>query len=291
MLKRRLKLCKKSLTLFLEEFKEKKAGLLSLAVIVVLIIISAFPQFFTPYNPHKIVGPYWAPPSLSHPLGTDDVGKDVLSQIIYGARTSLIVGFFSALLAFAVGLIVGMFSGFYGGMIDEILMRITEFFLIIPNFPLMVVLAFILKPSLQTIIFAIAVTVWTQPVRVIRSEVLSLKKRLYITRAKVIGNSNLRILFKYILPRVLPLGLATMVIVMGWAIPAEAFLSWIGLGDPTHISWGIMLYYAFGRGSFTVGAWWHFIPPGLMILIVITSFTVLGHTMEEVINPKLRIIF
>jgi len=288
MLKWRLNIYKRAITNFWREFSRKKSALLATIFIIIMVAISAFPQLFAPYDPKQITGLPWEPPSKAHWLGTDDIGRDMLSQLIYGTRTSLIVGFSAAFLSLLIGMTIGMLSGFYGGIVDGILMRITEFFLTIPTFPLMVVLAFILKPSLQTVILAITLVVWPQPVRVIRSEVLSLKERPYITRARVIGNTSLRILFKYVLPRVLPLGVAMMIIAMGWAIPSEAFLSWIGLGDPTHISWGMILYYAFVRGSFTAGAWWQFIPPGLMILAVITAFTIVGHTMEEVLNPKLR---
>ena len=288
LVKWRLKLYKKSLKGFWEEYRRKRSALLGLAVLVVLSIIAAFPEFFAPHGVSEIVGPPWRPPSWEYPLGTDDLGRDMLTQLIYGARTSMIVGLSAAALSMAIGGAVGIISGFYGGIIDDILMRVTEFFLTIPSFPLMVVLAFILKPSLWNIILVITIVIWTQPAKVIRSEVLSLRERLYVVRARVIGYSNRQILLKYILPRVLPLGFATMVISIGWAIPSEAFLSWIGLGDPTQVSWGMILYYAFGRGSFTTGAWWHFVPPGLMILIVTTAFTVMGHGMEEVLNPRLR---
>lgn len=272
---------------FISEFKEKKVALISSAFIALLCLISAFPHFFARYKPNEICGTPWEPPSLTHPLGLDDVGKDVLSMLIYGTRTSLVVGFCAAFISSLIGLLIGIISGFYGGIIDNALMRITEFFLVIPNFPLMVVLAFILKPGIQTVVLAIVVVLWTQPAKLIRSEVLSLKERLYIVRAKVIGCSSFRILTKYILPRVLPLMFSTLVLAVGWAIPSEAFLSWIGLGDPTNISWGIILYYAFQRGAFTVGAWWHFIPPGVMILLSVIALTFLGHSLEEIFNPKL----
>ncbi|RLI44304.1 ABC transporter permease [Candidatus Bathyarchaeota archaeon] len=284
----RIKLYKKAFANFWDSFKQKKSGLLGLAVLIIMVVISAFPSIFAPYDPMEVVGLPFEPPSLAHPLGTDDVGRDMLSQLIYGTRTSIIIGFFAAFISFLIGIALGTLSGFYGGKLDDILMRITEFFLTIPSFPLMLVIAFILKPSIWNVMLAIAIVTWPQPVRVIRSEVFSLRERLYIKRARVIGNSNARILLKYILPKVFPLGLALMIVNVGWAIPSEAFLSWIGLGDPTHISWGMILYYAFGRGSFTVGAWWHFVPPGLMILLVIIAFTNLGRAMEEVLNPKLR---
>jgi ABC-type dipeptide/oligopeptide/nickel transport system permease subunit len=288
MLKWKLSLHIKRVVNFLNQLRMKKSALLAFIILFILVVMSIFPQLFSLYSPTEVVGSAWEPPSLAHPLGLDDVGRDVLSLLIYGTRTSMIVGFCVAFLAIVIGMPIGMLSAYYGGMVDNILMRITEFFLVIPSFPLMVILAFILKPSLQTVILSIVVVVWTQPVRIIRSEVLSLKERLYITRAKVVGNTNMRIISRYILPRVLPLAFSTMIMAMGWAIPSEAFLSWIGLGDPTNISWGTMLYYAFTRGAFTGNAWWHFIPPGIMILTVVIAFNILGHSMEEILNPKLR---
>jgi peptide/nickel transport system permease protein len=284
----RLEIFRKRIINFWNEFRMRKLAILGLVIIFVLAIVSVSPKLFTPYEPYEKAGMPWESPSFTHPLGTDDMGRDMLSQLIYGTRTSMIIGFSSAFLAFLIGTIIGVLSGFYGGVVDEILMRITEFFMTIPNFPLMVVLAFILKPSLNTVILAISISVWTQPVRVIRSEVLSLREKLYITRAKVIGNSGSRILSRYVMPKVLPLGFATMVIVMGWTIPSEAFLSWIGLGDPTNISWGMILYYAFNRGAITAAAWWQFIPPGLLILAIVTAFTIVGNAMVEVLNPKLK---
>lgn len=288
LLKWRLKVYWKSVKSFWIDFRKRKSALFGFGVIIVFILISVFPQLFTTYDPSEIFTRPLQPPSLAHLLGTDDMGRDMWTQLIYGARTSMIVGFVASFLSFLIGLVVGMVSGFKGGIVDAILMRVTDFFLSIPSLPLMVVIAFVLKPNLWNVILAITIVVWTSPVRVIRSQVLSLKERLYITRARVLGDSNTRILVRYITPSVLPIGFATMVLAMGWAIPSEAFLSWLGLGDTTHVSWGMILYYAFVRGSFSAGAWWNFVPPGLMLLIVVTAFTMVGHGMEEVLNPKLR---
>lgn len=273
---------------FLLEFKEKKATLASSIFILMLCVISAFPHLFAPYEPMKVYGRPWEPPSLDHIFGLDDVGRDMLSILIYGTRTSIVIGFCAAFFASTIGLLIGLISGYYGGFVDNMLMRVTDFFLVIPSFPLMVALAFILKPGINTVILAIVIVLWTQPAKLIRAEVLSLKERPYIIRARVVGCSGLRILFKYILPRVFPLFFSATVMAMGWAIPSEAFLSWIGLGDPTNISWGIILYYAFQRGAFTAGAWWHFVPPGIMILLSVVALSILGHSLEEIFNPKLK---
>jgi len=288
LLKWRLKVYRKAVKNFWIDYRRSKSALAGLGVIIVLILMSVFPQLFTTYDPYEIFTRPLQPPSLAHVLGTDDMGRDMWSQLVYGTRTSMIVGFVASFLSFLIGIVVGMVSGFKGGIVDAILMRITDFFLSIPSLPLMVVIAFVLKPNLWNVILAITIVVWTSPVRVIRSTVLSLKERLYITRARVLGDSNTRILVRYIAPNVLPIGFATMVLAMGWAIPSEAFLSWLGLGDPTRVSWGMILYYAFARGSFSAGAWWNFIPPGLMLLTVVTAFTMVGRGMEEVLNPRLK---
>lgn len=269
-------------------FRTKKSALISLVFIIIIVLMSVFPQFFTRYDAHQIVGDIWAPPSFANIFGTDDVGRDVWSQIVYGARVSLIVGLLSALLATAIGGIVGILSAYYGGLLDQLFSRTVEFFMSIPNFPLMVVLAYVLKPSLGTVILAIMIGIWTQPAKVIRSEVLSLKERPYIIKAKITGCSDLRILYRYILPRVTPIMTAMVIIAMGWAIPSEAFLSWLGLGDMTQVSWGIMLYYAFGRGSFTAGAWWHFVAPGIFIIFVNIAFMNVGQAIKELSNPRYR---
>ncbi|MEM2507042.1 MAG: ABC transporter permease [Nitrososphaeria archaeon] len=269
-------------------FKTKKSALISLAFLTVIVTMSVFPQFFTRYDAYQIVGDAWTPPSFSNPLGTDDVGRDVWSQIVYGAKVSLIIGLLSALLATVIGSIVGILSAYYGGLLDQLFSRIVEFFMSIPNFPLMVVLAYILKPSLGTVILAIAIGIWTQPAKVIRSEVLSLKERPYIIKAKLIGCSSIRILYRYILPRVMPIITAMAIIAIGWAIPSEAFLSWLGLGDITQVSWGIMLYFAFGRGSVAAGAWWHFTSPGILIVLVNIAFMNVGQVIKEMLNPRYR---
>lgn len=284
----RIEQFKKSLINFWDNLKRRKSALFALVFIVVLVVISIFPHFFAPNDPAQRAGAIWEPPSPAHLLGTDDVGRDVLSQLIYGTRISILIGFLSASIALIIGMIVGVVSGFYGGIIGELLMRTTDFFLIIPNFPLMVVLAYTLKPSLETLSLAIAIGIWTQPARVIYAEVLSLRERPYILRAKVLGASNPKILLRYIIPRVMPIAFAMAIINMGWAIPSEAFLSWIGLSDPTQISWGSMLYYAFMRGSFICGAWWHFIPPGILIMLTVVAFMILGQAVQEISNPKLK---
>ena len=255
-----------------------------------LIVLGSFPWLFSPYDPWRRAPPelHFQPPSLEHLLGTDDQGRDVLSLLIYGTRTSLLIGATASLLAVVLGTLVGLFSGYYGGIRGEALMRVTDVFLILPTVPLMIVLAATLKPSVWNVALAIGVTSWTQTARVVRSQVLSLKERAFVHRAKVIGCSDTRIITRHILPHVIPLILAQFILTIDIAITAEAFLSFLGLGDLSEISWGTMLYFAFNFGAFTLGAYWYFLPPGIMIVITILSLLALSNAVEEIVNPMLR---
>jgi peptide/nickel transport system permease protein len=227
-------------------------------------------------------------PSSEHLLGTDDVGKDILSLIIYGARASLTVGFVAAFVAVIIGTLVGIVAGYYGGIKGEILMRITDMFLVLPLLPLQILLAALLSPSIWNIVMAIGLVTWTGTARITRSMTLSLRERTYIERARSVGCSNTRILWRYILPNVIPVAFANTAIRAINAIASEAFLSFIGLGDPTTISWGTTLHFAFVTGSFTKGAWWAFLSPGICIVLTMVSFTMLGFGFDEVLTPRLR---
>ena len=279
-----------SLRLYSEIFRRNKTALAGLVVVCMLVLLGLFPWLFSPYDPRERGPPeeHFQPPSPEHPLGTDDQGRDVLSLLIHGTRTSLLVGVAASLLAVGLGTLVGLVSGYYGGLRGEALMRITDIFLILPTVPLMIVLAATLKPSIWNVALAIGVTSWTQTARVVRSQVLSLKERTFIHRAKVVGCSDMRIITRYILPFVAPLVLAQFILTIDIAIAAEAFLSFLGLGDLSEISWGTMLYFAFNFGAFTLGAYWYFLPPGIMIVATILSLSALSHGIEELVNPLLR---
>ncbi|NHJ13925.1 MAG: ABC transporter permease [Candidatus Thorarchaeota archaeon] len=221
-------------------------------------------------------------------LGSTNDGADAWSQLVYGTRISLIIGILATALSTAVGVIVGMVAGYFGGKTDEILMRVVDFLLVIPGLPLMMVLAAFLGPSIDTIIVVIAVLGWTGTSRLIRSQVLAEKNKAYVESARAIGASDTYIIFRHILPNVTPILFANITLGVVGAILSESGLSFLGLTDPSEPSWGRMLADAQGNGAFTSGAWWVVVFPGLMITTLSLSFTFIGHTLDQVLNPRLR---
>ena len=221
-------------------------------------------------------------------LGTTNWGADAFSQLIYGSRISLIIGILATALSTAVGVIVGMVAGYFGGKTDEVLMRLVDFLLVIPGLPLMMVLAAFLGPSVQNIIIVIAILGWTGTSRLIRSQVLAEKNKAYVESARAIGASDTYIMFKHILPNVTPILFANITLGVVGAILSEAGLSFLGLTSPEDPSWGRMLADARTGGAFTLGAWWVVLFPGLMITLLSLAFTFVGHSMDQVLNPRLR---
>ena len=221
-------------------------------------------------------------------LGTTNWGADAWSQLVYGSRISIIIGLLATALSTAVGVIVGMTAGYFGGKIDEVLMRVVDFLLVIPGLPLMMVLAAILGASIQNIIIVIAILGWTGTSRLIRSQVLAEKNKAYVESARAIGASDTYIMFRHILPNVTPILFANITLGVVGAILSEAGLSFLGLTDPEDPSWGRMLADARTGGAFSTGAWWVVLFPGLMITLLSLSFTFVGHTLDQVLNPRLR---
>ena len=233
--------------------------------------------------------PHWITPSESgndYWLGTDAQGHDILSQTILGSRIALLVGFLAAACSIGLGVIVGLVSGYYGKGIDALLMRFTDVILVLPALPLLITFAAIMSPSIWNIIIIIAVIGWGGVARVIRSEVLSLKERPFIDAARVTGASKSRIMFRHIAPNVLPLALLYMTFAVSGAILFEASLSFIGLGDPGTMTWGMMLNYV--QHSNALSNWWWLLPPGLCITLVCMAFFLLGRAFDEIVNPRLR---
>jgi peptide/nickel transport system permease protein len=232
--------------------------------------------------------PQWAPPGDFSPLGTDYLRRSVWAQFVWGSRISLFVGLAATVLTIVIGSVVGIISGYRGGRIDAVLMRLTEWFLVIPFLPLAIVLASVLGRSVWNIIFVIGVTSWPSTARLIRAQVLTVKQRLFVDRARSLGAKGGHIVNHHILPNVSGLILANATLAVPISILTETTLSFLGLGDPGAASWGKTLEEAFTNGAIIINAWWYFIPAGLGILAVVLAFTLVGRTLEEIANPRLR---
>lgn len=267
-------------------------ALTGFVMLLVTILAAIFAPVIAPYDPTgqtniAIVDIYTAP-SPAHWLGTDDAGRDVLTNFIFGARVSLIVGFFASFISVFIGGTIGISAGFFGGKVENILMRMTDIMLVIPDLPLAVVLVALTRPSLMNIIFVIGILGWTGTSRLVRSQTLAVKERKFVLRARAIGAGNIHIIRHHIFPLVLPLMVANTVLVISLAILEESTLSFLGLSDPTTLSWGQMLNFAFTRGGVSAGAWWALLVPGFGIVWVVLGLTLLGHGLEQIFNPRLE---
>jgi peptide/nickel transport system permease protein len=229
-----------------------RLGRVGVLMLGLSIVVAIFAPLLAPYDPYENIRPtiddIYDGPSSEHPLGTDDAGYDVLSLLIYGARVSLLVGFSGAIIALFIGGVIGLVAGFRGGKLGNGLMRFTDFFLVIPDLALQIVIVAIVGQSLRNIILVIGVLGWTTTARLVRAQTLSVRERKFVTRARAVGATDFYILRRHVFPQVLPLMLANTVLTVSLAILSESTLAFIGLGDPTVTSWGQMLNYAFNRG-------------------------------------------
>lgn len=283
-------LLKKNMTSFWSIYRQNSMGLIGLVILLIFALMALFGPYLVEITVMSVDGVTQVihPPTSGYWLGTDDLGKDILAGVIIGSRVSLMVGLAATAISMIIGTVVGIVSGFYGRAIDAVLMRITDVFLVIPWLPLMLVMAALLGPSLGNIIFVIGITSWAGTARIIRSQTLSVKERPYVERARAIGSGDTHIMFYHILPNVFPLIFANTVLVAAVAILSETTLSFLGMGDPTQVTWGMMLHFAFSMGAVSYGAWWWLLPPGICVVLVVLSFTFIGYALDEVLNPKLR---
>ena len=274
------------------EYRRNVPGMIGLAILVAIVGMALLAPVISNEEDLRVVNavdnPTWATPSELPPLGTDNLGRPVWAQFVWGARISLLVGLAATLIAIVIGSVVGVLAGFYRGIGSAVLMRVTEWFLVIPFLPLAIVLAAILGPSVQNIILVIGITSWPSTARLVRAQVLTLKERLYVERSRALGGSNRHVMARHILPNVSPIILANLTLTVPIAILSETTLSFLGLGDPIRASWGKMLDEAFRAGALSRGAWWYYLPPGLGIMAVVLAFTLIGSALEEILDPRLR---
>ena len=272
-----------------ELFSESVMGKIGLVIVLAIALIGVFAPYLAPYPYDQWSDQRNSPPSIEHPLGTNNFGQDLLSRIIWGSQISLIVGFTAAAISVAIGTLTGIVSGYYGGVPDSVLMRITDVFLSMPTLPLMLIFAALYGKGLLNIILALSILGWTGTARIVRSQTLSLKERPITEAAKAIGSSDPHILGYHILPNVIPLVLANMVLGIVNAVLGEAGLSFLGFGVPFGPpSWGIILYWARVRGALLNNYWWWIITPGLLIMLLVLGFAFLSHALDQVLNPRLR---
>jgi peptide/nickel transport system permease protein len=275
---------------FLRAVRNNKMALTGTLTLLFFFLVAVFGPIFMPFSTldYGEVKDMLLPPSGEHLLGTDDMGRDILAYLISGSRVSLLVGVMATAISMVIGCAIGIAAGYFGGRTDQLLMRFTDFFLVIPWLPLAMVLATVLGTSIWNIIFVIGITSWAGSARVVRAQTLSVKERQFVERTVSIGAGSRHIMVRHILPNVFPLVFANTVLVAAVAIISETTLSFLGLGDPNRASWGMILHYAFEGGAASKGAYWFYLPPGICVVAVVLSFTLMGYAFDEILNPKLK---
>lgn len=286
---------------FGRRFAGRSDGIAGLALLLFFAFLALAPDLLV--GPLQTVttatGSSLEPPSATHLLGTDESGRDMLNMTIHGARISMVIGLLATAITIILGVVIGIVSGYVGGRWDQFLMRITDFFLVLPTFVLAIVLAplildligvdaefFGIRATLLVIVIVIGVTSWASTARIIRSQTLSVRERMFVDRARVIGGSSGHIMRRHILPNVLNLIVANTVLTFAAAVFTETTLSFIGLGDPSSPSWGQLLYAAQESGAPGLGAWWYIVPPAVGVVAVILAFTLVGNALDDVLNPE-----
>jgi peptide/nickel transport system permease protein len=269
--------------------KGQPSATLGSVILGTFIVLAVLAPVIAPYGLHEQVGPVYGHPSWSHPLGLDDGGVDMVTLLMWGARISLVVGFAATLVSIVIGGTVGLLAGYFGNKTDTVLMRITDYFLAIPDVPLMIVVAAIWGPSLFHIIIVIGVLLWTGTARVVRAQVKSVRELAYVKRARSLGAGNLRIVVRHVLPQIAPLLIASTVLTIAVAVFDETALAFLGLGDPSRISLGKVIENAFQRTAISSGAWWAIVPPGAAVALLILACSLIGRAMEDALNPRLRV--
>ena len=270
-----------------KEVTHSSAGIFGIAALALIMLLALFAPLLTGYDPiaqsvHSFLAPYW-----SHPLGTNHVGQDIWSQLLYGARTSLLVGVSVALLSTLLGAAVGASAALIGGMYDRIVMRIVDALLVIPIIIVLILVAAYLRPSIWTIIVMLSLLGWQGGARIVRAQALSLREKLHISAARSFGAGTVYLIYRHILPDLSPILLVEFIYAMRRAVFMEAGLAFIGISDPSVVSWGVMMREALDYSYLNVWAWW-LLPAGVALSLLIMSVTFIGHSMEPVMDPRLR---
>jgi len=266
-------------------YSHNRAAAVGAVLLFIIILQGVIGPLFSPHDPFNIDGPQLAPPSSAYLMGTDRLGRDVLSGVLYGTRTSLYIGFLAAFAAAILGGLVGTISGFYGGWIDDLLMRTLEFFQVLPRFFLGILLAALFGSKMELVILVIAVLSWMPAARLVRGETLRLRDREYILAAKGLGYSNARIIFSELLPNILQLLVINTSLQIGRAMLFEASLSFLGLGDPNVPTLGQLLHSA--QTTLRM-AWWPAVFPGLVITLLVLSANLVGDGINDALNPRAK---
>ena len=284
-------------------FAKRKEAVAGTIILLVFTVFALFPDFFVGPLQTAVTatGGRLEPPSLEYPLGTDNLGRGMVNRTVHGTRISLVIGLLATIVTVVIGVLVGIVAGFVGGRTDSVLMRITDFFLVIPTFVLALVLAPILtevvgpgvevfgiRMTLIVIVIVIGITSWSSTARIVRSQTLSIRERTFVDRARAVGAGSGWIMRKHILPNVTNLIVANAVLVFAGAVLTETLLAFVGLGDPFAPSWGQTLSEAQDGGAAGLGAWWWFTPPGTCIVLVVLAFTLVGGALDDVLNPRRR---
>ena len=277
--------------LLVQILRERRAAAVGAAILAAAIVVAVAAPLLAPYGLHERVGDVFEPPSSRHWLGLDDGGVDMVTLLIWGLRISLVVGFAATLVSMLLGGAVGVLAGYFGGATDSALMRVTDYFIVIPDVPLMIVIAAIWGPSLFHIIVVIGVLLWAGTARIVRAQVKSVRERVYVKRARALGAGHARTLLRHVLPQVAPLLVANTVLTVAVAIFDETFLSFLGLGDPSSVSLGKIIESAFERSAISAGAWWAIVPPGVEVALLVLACSLLGQAMEDALNPRLKVAY
>jgi len=265
-------------------------GLVILGLCVALAILG---PAIAPYDPvarnYDAAGKLLrlAPPSWQHWLGTTLLGRDVLSQMLVGARPALLVGGLTALGTVLIGVNIGLISGYFGGRIDSFLMRLTDMFLGLPFLPFIIIVLSLTGRSLTTMVIAMTLVMWRSTARVVRAQVLSLREMPFVAAARVTGASDLAIIYREIAPNIMPIALVSVAFALAWAIITEASISFLGFGDPSMVSWGSIVYDAYASQMMYRAPWW-VVPPGIAIMVLVSAVYFVGRAYEQVVNPRLR---